>query len=90
VDVDAGAVGYAEGSSSAAAGVGPSALDSLPRDLESALPPSTPLDPATGLPEYERPPEYDQVLDMTTENDAVAESSSHAAKGKAAAAVAAS
>jgi hypothetical protein len=86
----AGAAGYAEASSSSsAAAVGPpSALDSLPRDLESALPPSAPLDPATGLPEYERPPEYDQVLDMTTENDAAAESSSHGVKGKAAAVVA--
>jgi hypothetical protein len=71
-------------SSSSSAAVPPdAALDTLPRDLESVLPSaSAPLDPATGLPEYERPPEYDQVLDMTTENDA-AESSRQAVKGKA-------
>jgi hypothetical protein len=82
---DGGAAAYAEASSSAAAVVPPAAaLNSLPRDLESVLPSAStaPLDPATGLPEYERPPEYDQVLDMTTEDDA-AESSHQAVKEKA-------
>jgi hypothetical protein len=79
----AGVGGYAEASSTAAAAA--TAMDSLPRDLEAALPSSSsapPLDPVTGLPEYERPPEYDQVLDMTTENDAAA-GSGQAVKGKA-------
>jgi hypothetical protein len=83
--VDGGVeVGGAEASSSSSAVLPPAALDSLPRDLENVLPPSAPapLDPATGLPEYERPPEYDQVLGMTTENDAA--ESSQAVKGKAA------
>ena len=79
---DVGAAGFAEASSSSAAVAPSTALDSLPQDLESVLPSSSaPLDPATGLPEYERPPEYDQVLDMTTENDAAG--SSRAVKGKA-------
>jgi hypothetical protein len=82
----------ASSSSAAAAVVAPTtALHSLPQGLQAALPSSSaPLDPATGLPEYERPPEYDQVLDMTAGNDAAAESSSSqaAVKGKAAMVVA--
>jgi hypothetical protein len=80
---DVGAAGFAEASSSSsAAAIAPPALDSMPQDLQAALPSSSaPLDPATGLPEYERPPEYDQVLGITTENDAAG--SSRAVKGKA-------
>ena len=78
---DVGAAGFAEASSSSAAAALP-ALDSMPQDLQAALPSSSaPLDPATGLPEYERPPEYDQVLGMTTENDAA--ESNQTLKGKA-------
>jgi len=78
---DVGTAGLAEASSSSSAAA--PALDALPRDLESVLPSSStaPLDSMTGLPEYERPPEYAQVLDMTTENDAAG--SSQAIKGKA-------
>jgi len=62
--------GHAEASSSAAI----PGLDSLPQDLEAALPSSAPVDSAMELPEYERPPDYDRVLDMTTENDAAGSS----------------
>jgi hypothetical protein len=95
--VDGAGGGFAEAeassSSAAAAVVAPTtALHSTPQDLQGALPSSSaPLDPATGLPEYERPPEYDQVLDMTAGNDAAAAESSSsqaAAKGKAAMVVA--
>jgi hypothetical protein len=95
--VDGAGGGFAEAeassSSAAAAVVAPTtALHSTPQDLQAALPSSSaPLDPATGLPEYERPPEYDQVLDMTTGNDAAAAESSSsqaAVKGKAAMVVA--
>lgn len=64
---------YAEASSSATA---PTRRDS--KELPAS---PTPPKPEPGLPEYERPPEYDQVLDMTTEND---EPAAHASgKGKA-------
>lgn len=65
---------HAEASSSAAASQGPSDLP----------PPLMEQDAAATLPEYERPPEYDQVLDTTTENDEPHGNSSMG-KGKAAA-----
>lgn len=69
--------GYAEASSSSAAAA---ASDPAAKDLPA---PPTPPKPELDLPEYERPPEYDQVLDMRTENDEPAASNS--GKGKAAA-----
>ncbi|TLD11951.1 hypothetical protein E2P81_ATG10200 [Venturia nashicola] len=53
--------GYAEASSSAIA-------TSSRRSAELSAPPA-PSNPETALPEYERPPEYDRVLETTTEND---------------------
>jgi len=71
---------FAEASSSAVAP--PPPLNDIRQESHTTLPSTTQLDPVSGLPEYERPPEYDQVLDMTTENDITVESS-QAAKGKA-------
>ena len=60
---------YAEASSSSAAAF----------SQAQALPLAAP-DASNALPEYERPPEYDEVLDTTTENDEP--NSSGAGKGK--------
>lgn len=52
-------------SSSAAAAVASSSTSPYMRELRN--PPTPPKENA--LPQYDRPPEYDEVLDMTTEND---------------------
>lgn len=64
------------------AAAGPSSSASASPNMKDLPSPPTPPKP-TDLPQYERPPEYDEVLEMRTEDDAPADGS--VGKGKEAA-----